>query len=249
MIGAGGRMGRAVSAAVAAADDLELCAAVTRRPREPAIAGVAVTTELDALTAAGAEVVVDFTAASAARAALPWLAARGLHAVVGTTGFSDDDIDLFRARFTRSNCIIAANFAISAVLMMRFAELAAPWFETAEIIEYHHDAKIDAPSGTAMETARRMSAASAEWAGDATGVETFPGSRGARGPGGIHVHAVRLRGMEAHQETILGTAGQTLTIRQDSYDRAGYLAGVLTACRRVTEYPGLTIGLDTILGL
>ena len=234
VIGAGGRMGRAVSAAVAAADDLELCAAITRRPREPTIAGVTVTTDFDALTAAGAEVVVDFTAASAARSTLPWLAARGLHAVVGTTGFSDDDFDAFRAQFTRSNCIIAANFAISAVLMMRFAELAAPWFETAEIIEYHHDAKIDAPSGTAMETTRRMSAASAEWAGDATRAVAFPGSRG---PGGIHVHAVRLRGLEAHQEAILGTAGQTLTIRQDSYDRAGYLPGVLTACRRVRD-PG-----------
>jgi 4-hydroxy-tetrahydrodipicolinate reductase len=176
-------------------------------------------------------------------------AQHGIHAVVGTTGFTDSDIDAFRAAFTSSNCIVASNFAISAVLMMRFAELAAPYFDTAEIIELHHDAKVDAPSGTAVTTATRMSVASATWAADPTTHEVYPGARGGEGPSGIRVHAVRMRGMVAHQEVILGTVGQTLTIRQDSYDRTSYMPGVVLACTRVADHPGLTLGLDAILGV
>jgi 4-hydroxy-tetrahydrodipicolinate reductase len=135
------------------------------------------------------------------------------------------------------------------VLMMRFAELAAPWFATAEIIELHHDAKVDAPSGTALTTASRMAEASATWAPDPTTTEGPPGARGAQGPGGIHIHSVRLRGLVAHQEVLLGDDGQTLTIRHDSTDRASFMPGVLAALRAVASRPGLTVGLDQVLGL
>ena len=145
--------------------------------------------------------------------------------------------------------MFAANFAISAVLMMRFAELAAPFFDTAEIIELHHDAKADAPSGTALPTAERMAAASDGWAPDPTTHEVIAGARGGAGPAGIRVHSVRMRGMVAHQEVILGAQGQSLTIRQDSYDRASFMPGVVLACKRVADHPGLTIGLDALLGL
>jgi 4-hydroxy-tetrahydrodipicolinate reductase len=168
---------------------------------------------------------------------------------VGTTGFTDHDYDRVRSTFTRSNCVIAPNFAIGAVLMMRFAELAAPWFESAEIIELHHDQKVDAPSGTAVLTAQRMAAASAEWGDDPTSKEVLAGARGASGAGGIPVHSVRLRGLVAHQEVLLGTTGQSLTLRHDSYDRSSFMPGVLLAVKHVAHRPGLTIGLDALLGL
>ena len=247
-------MGRAVCAAIAADAALELVAAV-----DPYAAGeqldvggdraITVAAELSALSEVGAELIVDFTVVDSARVTLPWAAQHGIHAVVGTTGFSGDDIDAIRRSFTLSNCLIASNFAISAVLMMRFAELAAPWFETAEIIELHHDGKVDAPSGTAVTTAERMAAASAEWAPDPTRHEVYPGARGGLGPAGIKVHSLRIRGMVAHQEVILGTQGQTLTIRQDSYDRASYMPGVVLACKQIGQRPGLTIGLDALLGV
>jgi 4-hydroxy-tetrahydrodipicolinate reductase len=202
-----------------------------------------------AMADSGVEVAVDFTTAAAARTNLSWCALHGIHAVVGTTGFAESDLASFRQQFRTSNCVIASNFAISAVLMMRFAEIAAPFFDTAEIIELHHDAKVDAPSGTAVSTAHRMAAASPDWAPDPTSHEIYPGSRGGAGPGGIRIHAVRMRGMVAHQEVVLGTRGQTLTIRQDSYDRESYMPGVLLACKRIASIPGLTLGLDRLLGL
>jgi len=247
VVGAAGRMGATVCDAVAAAEGLELVAAVDAFNAGQVQHGVAISSELKALADAGAEVVVDFTVAPAARVTLPWLALHGIHAVVGTTGFSDDDINDFRAAFTGSNCIIASNFAIGAILMMRFAEMAAPYFETAEILEYHHDAKADAPSGTAVTTAQRMAAASSEWALDPTSSELFPGARGGKGPADIRVHAVRMRGMVAHQEVVLGTEGQTLTIRHDSYDRSSFMPGVVLACRNVATTPGLTLGIDSLL--
>jgi 4-hydroxy-tetrahydrodipicolinate reductase len=131
--------------------------------------------------------------------------------------------------------------------MMRFAELASPWFETAEVIELHHDQKVDAPSGTAMLTVERMAAASADWAPDPTTTEVLPGARGTKGPGGIRVHSVRLRGLVAHQEVLLGTTGQSLSIRHDSYDRSSFMPGVVLAVKRVAERPGVTHGLDTLL--
>ncbi|MEI7548383.1 MAG: 4-hydroxy-tetrahydrodipicolinate reductase [Actinomycetota bacterium] len=249
VVGAGGRMGTTVCEAVAGDPELELVAAVDPHAVGQLRHGVTIAGEPRALVDAGCEVVVDFTVAAAARTTLPFLAMHGIHAVVGTTGFHDDDLALFRSEFSGSNCLIAANFAISAVLMMRFAELAAPYFDTAEIIELHHDAKVDAPSGTAVTTAQRMAAASSTWAPDPTKHEVYPGSRGGKGPGGIRVHSLRMRGMVAHQEVILGAQGQTLTIRQDSYDRASYMPGVVLACKRIAQHPGLTLGLDSFLGI
>jgi 4-hydroxy-tetrahydrodipicolinate reductase len=172
-----------------------------------------------------------------------------VHAVVGTTGLSSADYDDFRKHFVRSSCLVAPNFAIGAVLMMRFAEMASPFFDTAEVIELHHDAKADAPSGTAMMTVQRMAAASPDWAPDPTKQEVVKGARGGAADGGIHVHSVRLRGLVAHQEVLLGTMGQSLTIRHDSYDRTSFMPGVLLAVKKVAERPGLTVGLDALLGL
>jgi 4-hydroxy-tetrahydrodipicolinate reductase len=244
-------MGATVCQAVAAEPGLEFVAAVDPHAAGGTIEGITIASELRAFADAGAEVVVDFTVADAARTTVPWLAMHGIHAVVGTTGLTDEDVERFRHEFGGDgpNCIIAPNFAISAVLMMRFAELAAPFFDTAEVIELHHDGKADAPSGTAVATLERMAAASQEWAPDPTTKEVVPGARGGVGPAGIRVHAVRMRGMVAHQEVILGALGQTLTIRQDSYDRSSFMPGVLLACKRVAEHPGVTVGLDKILGL
>jgi 4-hydroxy-tetrahydrodipicolinate reductase len=170
---------------------------------------------------------------------------------VGTTGFTEDDLIEFAAMFSvhTANAVVAPNFAIGAVLMMRFAELAAPHFETAEIIEWHHDAKADAPSGTAMLTAERLAKASKHWADDPTTHAVLAGARGGVGPAGIRVHAVRMRGMVAHQEVVLGATGQTLTIRHDSYDRTSFMPGVLLAVKEVPRRPGLTVGLDALLGV
>ncbi len=256
VFGAGGRMGSTVCRAVDADPALELVAAV-----DPHHAGLDmrqvtgtdhawhVASAPSAFADAGVQVVVDFTHLEAARENLLWLAGHGIHAVTGTTGFSDEDYRAFNAAYTSSNCVIAPNFAIGAVLMMRFAELAAPYFETAEIIELHHDAKLDAPSGTAMLTAERMAAASADWAPDPTRTELLSGARGGEGPAGIHVHSLRLRGMVAHQEVILGTTGQTLTIRHDSYDRDSFMPGVVLAVKAVADRPGVTVGLDALLDL
>ena len=221
VVGAGGKMGTAVCAAVDGDPALDLVAAVDPFAAGQERAGVVIAASLEALATASAQVVVDFTVAGAARETLPWVAAHGMHAVVGTTGFDSHDVERFRSAFSSSNCLIAANFAIGAVLMMRFAELAAPFFETAEIIELHHDAKADAPSGTAVTTATRMAAARNEpWAADPTKHEVYDGARGGLGPSGIRVHAVRMRGMIASQEVILGTTGQTLTVRHDTLDKA-----------------------------
>jgi 4-hydroxy-tetrahydrodipicolinate reductase len=214
------------------------------------VSGVQVSANADALLHAEAEVAVDFTVVDAARENINWCADNGVHVVVGTTGFSNDDLAAFEARFraSRANAVIAPNFAIGAVLMMRFAELAAPYFETGEIIELHHDEKADAPSGTSILTAERMAAAAKEWGADPTTKVVVPGARGALVGGAIPVHSVRLRGLVAHQEVILGTTGQSLTIRHDSYDRTSFMPGVLLAIRRVgglDESP--VVGLERLL--
>jgi 4-hydroxy-tetrahydrodipicolinate reductase len=251
VVGAAGRMGRTVCSAVAADPDLELVAAVDPNAVGQAIEERSIAGELHALADAGCEVVVDFTVAHAARRTLPWLAMHGMHAVVGTTGFTEDDFDVFESSFGPTdapNCVIAPNFAVSAVLMMRFAEMAAPWFDTAEVIELHHDRKIDVPSGTAVRTAERIAAARDEdFAADPTEREVYPGARGGQGPRGVRVHGVRMRGMVAHQEVIFGATGQTLTIRQDSYDRDSFMPGVLLACHRIAEVSGLSRSLDPFL--
>lgn len=246
-------MGASVCNAVYADPGLELVAAVDRPTSGAAIHGVQISTELRAFAEAECDVVVDFTVADAARVSLPWMAMHGIHAVVGTTGLTDDDLAALRSAFGDgpAHCLLAPNFAISAVLMMRFAELAAPYFDTAEIIEYHHDRKIDAPSGTAVATADRMAAARGDvpWGSDPTEHEVYPGARGGIGPTGIHLHAVRMHGMIAHQDVILGALGQSLTIRQDSYDRESFMPGVVLACKRIADHPGVTIGLDQYLDI
>ena len=237
VVGAAGRMGQAV------------CSAVRDDPALELVAAIDIEDSLEVLVEKQCEVVVDFTVASAARQTLRFLAANGIHAVVGTTGFTDEDLALLAEAFTESNCLIAPNFAIGAVLMMRFAELAAPHFSTVEVIEYHHDAKVDAPSGTAIRTVERISSASADWGDDPTQHEVVPGARGGQGPGGVKVHSVRMRGVVANQEVLLGTTGQTLSIRHDTIDRTSFMPGVLLGCKRVAEFEGLTLGLDAFLGL
>ncbi len=250
VFGAAGRMGRTVCEAVVADPDLELVAAVDPLHAGGEVdGGVPVASSPEALVEAGAEVVVDFTLADAARQNLAFAADQGLHAVVGTTGFTESDLRAIEAAFSKSSCLVAPNFAVGAVLMMRFAELAAPWFETVEIIELHHDAKVDAPSGTAMRTAERIAAASAEWSADPTTDHVLDGARGGVGPGGIPIHSVRLHGLFAHQEVLLGTAGQSLSIRHDTYDRTCYMPGVLLAIKHVHDRPGLTIGIEALLDL
>ena len=255
VFGASGRMGATVCQMVAAEPDLELVAAVdphhagldVRQAIGVEVPGLMITPNTDGLEQSGVEVMVDFTVLQAARENLRWCADNGVHAVVGTTGFDADDYAELEKRFTKSNCFIAPNFAVGAVLMMRFAELAAPYFETAEIVELHHDEKVDAPSGTAMMTAQRMAAASDEWSKDPTKKEVVKGARGGKGPGGIHLHSVRLRGLVAHQEVLLGTSGQNLSIRHDSYDRSSFMPGVALAVKAVGGRPGLTVGLDALL--
>jgi 4-hydroxy-tetrahydrodipicolinate reductase len=256
VLGASGRMGQTVCEAVIDDDELSLAAAidplnagldlrqVTGLPSELRVAAQP-TAELHK----GVDVFVDFTVRDAAMESLRWCAANGVHAVVGTTGFTDEDLAELRKIFTTSNCLVAANFAIGAVLMMRFAEMAAPWFESAEIIEMHHENKVDAPSGTAMATLSRMRDASSDWLEDPTRKQLLAGSRGGMDESGIAVHSLRMRGLVAHQEVLLGTTGQSLTIRHDSYDRCSFMPGVLLGIKRVASLPGLTIGLETALGL
>jgi len=252
VLGAAGRMGQSVCAAVHDDDALELVAAFDPHGAGTQTAqGIDIVSDLNAFLAVKPTVVVDFTVAEAARVNLPKIATAGVHAVVGTTGFTDDDLASFTSAFTTSTCLIAANFAISAVLMIRFAEMAAPFFDAGEVIELHHDQKIDAPSGTAVTTVERMAAASSDWTDDPTEHEVYPGARGGEGPAGIRVHSVRMRGMVAHQEVILGALGQSLTIRQDSYDRSSFMPGVVLACKHVgaAAQPGVTIGLEAVLGI
>ncbi|MFM7338100.1 MAG: 4-hydroxy-tetrahydrodipicolinate reductase [Actinomycetota bacterium] len=249
VIGAAGRMGATVCAAVVADKNLELVAAVDTASTGSTIHGLQVSEELRALADAKVEVAVDFTVAAASRVNLPWLAMHNIHAVVGTTGFTDHDLEDFKKMFSSSNCIVAPNFAIGAVLMMRFAEMAAPFFETAEIVEIHHDGKADSPSGTAIATAKRMAGASKTRAQDPTKHEAIAGARGAKGPGEIPIHAIRIRGVVANQEVVLGTQGQTLTIRHDTIDRASFMPGVVLACKKIAEHKGFTLGLDKFLGI
>jgi 4-hydroxy-tetrahydrodipicolinate reductase len=249
VFGAGGRMGATVCAAVNADPTLELVAAVDPAHAGEVVEGMAVSAAPETMADADVQVAVDFTVAAAAKDNMAWCASHGIHAVVGTTGLSATDLDDLRTAFTTSNCIVAPNFAIGAVLMMRFAELAAPYFDTAEVIELHHDAKTDAPSGTAMMTASRMAAASSSWTPDPTRQVVVEGARGGIGPGGIHVHSVRLHGLVAHQEVLLGTTGQSLTLRHDSYDRTSFMPGVVLAVQRIADVPGVTLGLDALLGI
>jgi 4-hydroxy-tetrahydrodipicolinate reductase len=252
VIGAAGRMGNLVCRAVADDPDLEVVAAVVRpgsHAAPPAPAGLAATDDFESLASSGAEVAVDFTRPDAVMANIRWLLGHGIHAVVGTTGIRPEDVDELRdlSASSGANVVIASNFAVGAVLMQRVAELVAPHMPAVEIIELHHDGKLDAPSGTALSTARRVATArGGPWSGP--GGETVPGARGGE-VDGIRVHSVRLPGLVAHQEVIFGAPGQTLTIRHDAPDRTCYMPGVVLAVKAVASRPGVTVGLEPILGV
>jgi 4-hydroxy-tetrahydrodipicolinate reductase len=241
VLGAKGRMGSEVCRAVDGADDLEL---VARLDVGDASSG---------LVDAGAQVVVDFTHPGAALDNVRFGLDHDIAVVVGTSGFDDAKYATVRGWLdaTPGHVLVAPNFGVGAVLMMRFAQQAARFFDSVEVIELHHAGKVDAPSGTAVRTASLIAAARAEaGAGplpDAT-TDALPGARGAV-VDGIHVHSVRMPGLVAHQEVILGTAGETLTLRHDSLDRASFMPGVLLAVRAVLDRPGLTVGLEPLLGL
>jgi 4-hydroxy-tetrahydrodipicolinate reductase len=240
VLGARGRMGAEVVKAVTEAADLELVAALDLGD------------SLDQLKANGAQVVVDFTTPDSVMANLEFLISNGINAVVGTTGFDSERISKIEkliAANPKVGVLIAPNFAIGAVLMMEFATKAAKYFESAEIIELHHPNKVDAPSGTASRTAELMSAARKEAKLPAMPDATSTSQDGARGAmvGDIPVHSVRLRGLIAHQEVLLGGLGETLTIRHDSLDRAGFMPGVLLGVRKIISHPGLTFGLEKFM--
>jgi 4-hydroxy-tetrahydrodipicolinate reductase len=242
VLGARGRMGQQVCRAVTGTEDLELVAAIDQD--DP----------LAEVVAAGAQVLVDFTHPDAVLDNLRFAADHGLHAVVGTTGFTEQRLATVRDWFASRpelGVIIAPNFGIGAVLSMRFAELAAPHFQSVEIIELHHPGKADAPSGTATSTAQRVASARRTAGSDPMPDATSAALDGARGAvvDGVRVHSVRLAGLVAHQEILLGTEGETLTIRHDSLDRSSFMPGVLLAVREVVNRPGLTVGIDSLLGL
>ena len=257
VFGAGGRMGAMVCRTVAKCPGLTLVAAVdphhsgmdVSRVTGAELPGLQICPDPDAMREAKVDVAVEFTVLEAARKNLKWCAENGVHAVVGTTGFTPRDHERFRKTFTDSNCVIAPNFAIGAVLLMRLSELAAPHFDSAEIVEAHHDAKADAPSGTAIQIAERMAEASKDWTSDPTVNHVVDGARGGEVASGIRVHSMRLRGAIAHHEVVLTTTGQALTIRHDSYDRESFMPGVVAAIKAIPKLPGLTIGLDKVLGL
>jgi 4-hydroxy-tetrahydrodipicolinate reductase len=242
VLGAYGKVGSEVCRAVEQADDLEL------------VARVGSGDDLDLLVSSDVQAVVDFTHPDVVMDNLAFCIDHGIHAVVGTTGFDDDRLERLRTRLgdaPSTGVLIAPNFSIGAILMMRFAAIAAPFYESAEIVEMHHPTKADAPSGTARRTAEVIAAARRD-AGlgpvpDATSTG-LPGARGAE-VDGIHVHGLRVRGMVAHQEVLLGALGETLTIRHDSLDRASFTPGVLTGLRAIATHPGLTVGLEHFLDL
>ena len=242
VLGARGKVGQEVCKAVDAAEDMELVAAVDAD--DP----------IEELVRSGARAVVDFTHPDVVMDNLEFCIGHGIHAVVGTTGFDAGRLDRLRswlAKAPDTAVLVAPNFSVGAVLMMRYAAEAARFFESVEIVELHHPDKADAPSGTARRTAELVAASRRE-----AGMEPVPDATstaldGARGAevDGIHVHGLRVRGLVAHQEVILGGLGETLTIRHDSLDRASFTPGVLLALRAIGEHPGLTVGLEHFLPL
>ncbi|MBC3185367.1 4-hydroxy-tetrahydrodipicolinate reductase [Corynebacterium sp. zg-331] len=242
VLGAQGRVGSTIAEGIRNTEGLELVAALDHGD------------DKQDLVTAEVEVIVDFTVPDQVMGNLEFCINQGIHCVVGTTGFDDQRRDQVRA-WCEGNpgvgVLIAPNFAISAVLAMAFARQAATYFESAEVVEYHHPNKLDAPSGTALHTAQGIARARREAGMDPAPDATEQALDGARGStvDGIPVHAVRMQGMNAHEEIIFGTQGQTLTIRQDSYDRTSFVPGVVLGVRTVAQRPGLTVGLDSYLGL
>jgi 4-hydroxy-tetrahydrodipicolinate reductase len=242
VVGARGKMGAEVCAAVEASDDMEVVAMVDAGDW------------LFNVSDAGAEVVVDFTHPDVVMDNLRFCVDQGIHCVVGTTGFSEDRLETLRGWLEHKpglGVLVAPNFAVGAVLTMKFSQLAAKYYESVEIIELHHARKADAPSGTASRTAQLIAKARTEAdmvpSPDATSHEVA-GARGALVEG-VRVHSVRLSGLVAHEEVLFGTEGETLTIRHDSLDRKSFMPGVLLAVRAVSRRPGLTVGLEDLLGL
>jgi 4-hydroxy-tetrahydrodipicolinate reductase len=259
VLGATGRMGQAVCAAVLDAPDLELAAAVARargvgHPLRDLVPGapeeLLVTDDLSDLLAADAEVVVDFSRPEATAAATEGLLPEGVHLVSGTTGLPGqlmDDLADLAGKAEHGNAVWAPNFALGAVLAMHFAAVAGRFFPAAEVIELHHQGKADAPSGTSLRTARAIAAARQRSA-EPGGSESIAGVRGGE-VDGVRVHSVRLPGLVAHQEVIFGGHGEVLTVRHDSLDRSSFMPGVLLAVQAVATRPGLTVGLEPLLGL
>ena len=242
VLGAQGRIGSEAVKAVGAAEDMELVAALGRGDK------------LEALAESGAQVAVELTTPASVMGNLDFCVRHGIHAVVGTTGWTDERLAQLRgwlAQSPETGVLIAPNFSIGAVLTMKFAQIAAPYFESVEVVELHHPNKVDAPSGTATRTAQLIAearrAAGTAPAPDAT-VTALDGARGAS-VDGIPVHAVRLRGLLAHQEVLLGGEGETLTVRHDSLHHSSFMPGILLGARRVVTAPGLTFGLENFLDL
>ena len=240
VLGAKGKVGAAMVAGVESAEGLTFTT------------GVDAGDPLEALTETNTEVVIDFTHPSVVMDNLKFCIDNGIHAVVGTTGFTDERLDQVRrwvADKPDACVLIAPNFAIGAVLSMHFAAQAARFFESVEVIELHHPYKADAPSGTAVRTAKLIAEARKELPPNPDATST--GLDGARGADvdGVPVHSVRLAGLVAHQEVLFGTQGETLTIRHDSIDRTSFVPGVLLAVRRIQEFPGLTVGIEPLLDL
>jgi 4-hydroxy-tetrahydrodipicolinate reductase len=242
VLGARGKVGSQICTAVESAEDLALVARVS--------AGDPITS----LEQAGAQVVVDFTRPDVVMDSLRHCIEHGIHAVVGTTGFDEERLATLRGWLADApgvGVLVAPNFSIGAILMMRFAVQAAPFYESVEIVELHHPTKADAPSGTARRTAELVAAARREAGVGPVPDATTTALEGARGAvvDGIHVHGLRIRGMVAHQEVVLGGPGETLTIRHDSLDRASFAPGVLAGVRAIGDHPGLTVGLEHFLDL
>ena len=236
----------------------EVCRAVEAAPHTELVASGDAGDDVEELARSGAQVVVDFTHPDVVMDNLRFCIEHGIHAVVGTTGFDQERLDRLEEWLAGASrdghevgVLIAPNFSIGAILMMRFAAEAAPFFESVEIVELHHPDKADAPSGTARRTAEMIAAARREAGSAPMPDATSTGLDGARGADvdGVRVHGLRVRGLVAHQEVLLGAAGETLTIRHDSLDRVSFTPGVMTGVRKVADHPGLTVGLDAFLDL
>lgn len=239
--GAAGRMGRMAAVAVAAADDLDLVGAFAPAHVGESIAGVECVDDIESIEC---DVIVDWTHPGGVIDNLAAFGGRGFNAVVGTSGFDDAKLAELATAWegAAGNCLVVPNFSIGAVLMMRFAELAAPHFEGVEVVELHHDDKPDYPSGTALATAARIAAAGGSNVADVAGRGT--------GVSGVPVHSIRLPGVIASQEVIFGGLGETMAIRHDTFDRQAFMPGMLAAIRAVAELPDkITVGLDAILGI
>lgn len=242
VLGARGKVGAEICRAVEDSDDLEL------------VARIDADDDLQELLDADAEAIVDFTHPDVVMDNLRFCVEHGIHAIVGTTGFDEERLATLRGWLEdapETGVLIAPNFSIGAILMMRFAQIAAPFYESVEVVELHHPTKADAPSGTARRTAELIAAARREAGCDPMPDATSTGLDGARGADvdGVPVHALRIRGMVAHEEVVFGGVGETLTVRHDSMDRASFAPGVLTGLRAIAERPGLTVGLEQVLDL